>query len=205
MRKFALVLCTMLVALMGVGAAFAISKHTGTPNLDCSGAHVDYNSFASGVTNNVTEQLLVDGSVVVTKPFSFSGSTGHDDIPFPTPLNGNYIVQVKASWNTNGHSGSFDSGPQKLGCFTKTVTTTTTATVTTPTQTVTGPTTTVQLPAPPPVPAVTTTVSTSSIRLVTKTVTVKSPPRIVKVRVPAKPKKAPICKPKKSKTLPPTK
>lgn len=181
------------------GVALGVMKHTGSHVLDCNGAHVDYVSFANANGNTVSEQLLVNGSVVVNKTFVFNGSSGHDDVLFPTALNGNYTVQFKATWNTNGHSGSYLPPVQLLGCFTKTVTTT--QTVTGPTQTVTGPTTTVQLPAPPAVtvtgptvtlPAVTTTVSTSSIRPPV-TVTVKSPPKVI---YKVKKGKAPICKKK---------
>lgn len=218
LRKLRVLAVALVIGLLGAGAAFAISKHTGSSTLDCNGAHLDYVSFANANNNTVSEQLLVNGSVLVTKTFVLQNSpagSGHDDIPFPTPLNGNYTVQVKATWNTNGHSGSFDSGLKSLGCFTTTTTVVTTrtvttppvtTTVTTPTQTVTNPTVTVQLPAPPapPTQTVTNTVTLPAITVTTptKTVAVKSPPKIVTHTI-YKTKKAPICKPKRSVPKPP--
>lgn len=176
MKRLAIGLATLLIAATGVGSALAITRHTGHSVVDCKGVTFSFTEFANLNNNQVSWKVLVDNVVSAQDTFTFNGSSGTKRVDLN--LAGDHLIQAQASWNTNGHQGSFDSGVVRQVCNTQTVTTSTTtpgttSTVTTPTKTVTV---TVQLPAPP---AQTVTVTQPAVTLPAQTVTVSSPPTTV--------------------------
>lgn len=200
MKQFATMIVMLVVAALGVTAAFAITKHTGSSIVDCKGVTYNFVDFANLPNNKVNYKVLVDSSIAAQGIFTFNGAnSGPKNVPLN--LNGDHLIQATANWNTNGHSGSFDSGLVHQVCTSQTVTTGNTTTVGTTTTvqntttvgtTQTQPGTTIQNTTTAPAQTVTNTVTvdhpaqtvtqiqtvtqTLPVRTVTITRTLTSPP-----------------------------
>lgn len=181
-RILTIAVLTLILFVVGVGVPLAAIKHTSEPSLSCQAATYKFKDFANANGNTVLLTVLKNGVVLVQTTFTFNGSTAEKVLPIP--LSGSGTIEAKASWNTNGHTGSATTGIGPFACETKTVTVTT---GTTQTVTVPGPTTTntvtinnpgavVTLPAVT-LPAVTLPAVTTPGKTVVKVV--KSKPKIV--------------------------
>jgi hypothetical protein len=175
------------IAVAGL-AAMAAWAHIGSGTATCTAASFSFSDFNAG-TNTVTEEVWVGGTKAISQPFTFTGSAGQNTIALQ--VQGDTTVQPRASWNTNGQTGSFTGDVTQISCHTVTVTTTVpSVTVTTSTlpvgvtniNTVTN-TNTVTVTGPAPA-APTVTVTSPAPPAQTVTVTKTTPGRtIVKTKV----------------------
>jgi len=173
--------CVLAAIAFSAVAAYAAVKHEGSGTLTCQAATLTFTSFANAANNTVTIKVYKNGVVVNTVTHVFNGPSSTKVIPLG--LAGSGTIEVKASWNTNGHSGSMTTNPGPYACETSTVTITTPGTtVTLPGTTTTLPAQTITLPAVT-LPAVTTTLPAVTLpavttpgKTITKTVTKPRPP-----------------------------
>jgi len=116
MRPWALVL-GLVLAFLALGASSALAAETGeqhaTMEFGCKSDTINYTGFPNLPKNTVTEQLKVDGVIVVKKKFVFDGPTASDTIFYNVPP-GHHSMDIFAKWNTNGVKGGHDQ-PLKNG------------------------------------------------------------------------------------------
>ena len=114
-KKILTPLAVGLVAL-GLTAAQVASAHTGQASITCTSVTFSYASFSDDDDNTVSESVTVDGAGVYADTFAFDDSSGGHTIGIAVPQDGEeHLIEVGASWNTNGHSGSF-SDSARLVC-----------------------------------------------------------------------------------------
>jgi hypothetical protein len=114
-KKLLLMFVVGLVSL-GLTAAEVVSAHTGQASITCTSVTFSYASFPGNGDNTVSESVTVDGASVYADTFTFQGSSGGHTIGVAVPQDGQeHLVEVEASWSTNGHSGSF-SDSARLVC-----------------------------------------------------------------------------------------
>lgn len=82
------------------------SAHTGNASISCYEVTFHYADFKAGVTNTISESVSVDGSNVYSSSFSFAGAGGSHSVQIGL-THGAHSISVSASWDTNGHQGSF--------------------------------------------------------------------------------------------------
>lgn len=109
-----LVLVAGLLAAILPGSA---TGHDGGASISCTAVTFAYSSFADA-TNQVQETVTIDGATAHAGPFTFVGPSGTHTVPISVPTDGAaHVVVAGASWDTNGHKGSF-SDQQTLTCGT---------------------------------------------------------------------------------------
>ena len=103
-------------ALCGLCGATAWGATTGSVegenavvSATCSSVSVAYQSFPNLPDNVVSQTLTVHGVKISKSTFTFNGPTGTDVIPIVVPP-GAGVVDIHATWNTNGSRGHFDLG-----------------------------------------------------------------------------------------------
>lgn len=145
-RILAILGATLLLALTGITAAWAVSKHTSpTGSIFCGGSTASFSGFPNG-THNVTAKAYKNQTLVFTGVKSFTGTSGSVTVSFDTTGEADWAVVY--SWSDDG--GGTKTYSAHLGCFTST--TTTPGTTTTVIETTPAPpaqTITVTTPAPP--------------------------------------------------------
>lgn len=104
-----------LVAAAIAGALLApvASAHNGAITISCTNVTFSYTGFPSG-TNPISETVKIDNSTVVSKTFTFSGSSGTDSVSI-NPGPGTHTVNAHASWTVGG-GGSADKTQTVSGC-----------------------------------------------------------------------------------------
>jgi hypothetical protein len=108
-RIFAIVVAAAaLAAGVMIGTA---SAHVGTVTVACSSVTFTYTSFGAG-PNPIHEQVLVDGTLVVDKTFTFNGSSAQDVVALN--LVGNHTVSATADWTVDG--GGHAQASETLSC-----------------------------------------------------------------------------------------
>jgi uncharacterized repeat protein (TIGR01451 family) len=75
----------------------------------CSSVSITYRNFPNKPDNTVTQTLTIHGAKISKSTFTFNGPTGTDTIPIVVPP-GTGVVDIHATWNTNGFKGHFDLG-----------------------------------------------------------------------------------------------
>ena len=100
------VLIFTLALLTGASAtavlAPAASAHTGTIAIGCDAVTFSYTKVPKLGTNLVdSETIAVDGVVVVSKSFTFTGAAATDTVPISIGA-GPHRVNVHASWTQSG-------------------------------------------------------------------------------------------------------
>lgn len=73
----------------------------------CSSVTFEYAGFPNLEGNEVLETIRVDGTVVVTKTFTFNGPSATDTIPLELG-EGKFLVDARTTWKTNGVFGGTD-------------------------------------------------------------------------------------------------
>lgn len=149
------VLGVIVAVIFTTGLAVAAVKNEGNGTLTCQAATLTFTSFANAPGNTVTIKAYRNGVVFLTTTHVFNGPSSTATVPLG--LAGSGTIEVRGTWNTNGHVGNMTTGVGPFACETKTVTVTTPAPpaqTTTVTQTTPAPpaqtvTTTTTLPAPP--------------------------------------------------------
>lgn len=100
-----------LVFAIGILAALlpgSASGHSGSGAISCTAVTFSYVDFAADKTNTVTEAVTIDGAGVYAGSFSFTGASGSHTVAITVPQDGaGHVVVASASWDTNGHVGSF--------------------------------------------------------------------------------------------------
>jgi hypothetical protein len=82
----------------------------GVVTATCSYVSVTYRNFPNLPNNTVTQTLTIHGAAVSKTKFTFNGPTGTDIVgPIVVPP-GTGVVDIHASWSTNGSVGHFDIG-----------------------------------------------------------------------------------------------
>jgi hypothetical protein len=82
----------------------------GVVTATCSYVSVTYRNFPNLPNNTVTQTLTIHGAVVSKTKFTFSGPTGTNTVgPIAVPP-GTGVVDIHATWSTNGIVGHFDIG-----------------------------------------------------------------------------------------------
>lgn len=204
--KFVILLACLSFVGYSASSGFSTIRHAfnfGGSTVVCDQTvKVNFVDFPNnGHTNTVTYQVYKGGVVVDTQTVTWTGSSSPTYTSI-TPT-GNSTYQIKASWNTNGVTGSYDSGVKTVNCGTTTTVTVTTTTTTTATVTTPPVTTTVFSEQPPVTTTVTTPVTTTvTTPASTVTTTTPAPPaNTVTVTTPAPP--APPAPPAVTVTAPP--
>lgn len=95
-----------------VFAAPAASAHNGMIQISCSAVTFSYDSFPSG-TSNISETVSVNGTKVVSKTFTLTGSAGSDTVAI-SAASGD-TVSANATWTADG-GGSASLTQQVTGC-----------------------------------------------------------------------------------------
>jgi hypothetical protein len=163
-RGFAAKVAAVLVAAGTVTAGGALFAAPAWANLSdisifCQSVNFHYTLFSpSGAT--ATEQVTINGSLFISKQFTFTGTEAFDTIAIPG-VTGD-VVTASAAWvDATEGPGSKTAGPQTLtGCQAPPTTTTTVpaTTTTVPATTTTVPATTTTVPATTTIPPTSTTV-----------------------------------------------
>jgi hypothetical protein len=81
----------------------------GVVTATCSYVKVTYRNFPNLPNNTVTQTITIHGAVVSKTKFTFNGPTGTNYVAIVVPP-GAGVVDVHATWNTNGSVGHFDIG-----------------------------------------------------------------------------------------------
>lgn len=113
MRRLFVSLVAMLAVAVGLTAETA-SAHTGTITISCSKVTFTYSGFSNGATAN--ETVSVDGSPIVSKSFTFSGSGGTDVVSIS--VSGSHTISAHADWTADG--GGHADASAALNCPTPT-------------------------------------------------------------------------------------
>jgi hypothetical protein len=111
-RSALLVLCIAGAAIAAAVAAPTASAHIGRATISCTQVHFSFTSFANGAT--VNETVKIDGNLVDSRQFTFSGSSASNDVPISVP-SGTHTVTADADWNVEG-GGHADVTQQLSGC-----------------------------------------------------------------------------------------
>ena len=82
-------------------------KGKGTTEIGCTAVTFFYTGFPNLPNNTVLQTIKANGEIVSVTTFSFNGPEGMDTVTFTAP-EGEYIIDARATWNTNGAKGNFD-------------------------------------------------------------------------------------------------
>jgi hypothetical protein len=103
----ALVLVLVLVLVPAAAGARAEGP-TNTVAFSCTGVTFAFSGFPNAPGNVVTEFIQVDGTVVYSGEFSFSGPSGSNTVPISLSP-GHHEIDGRTRWNTNGVRGGKDT------------------------------------------------------------------------------------------------
>jgi len=95
------------VALVAAAVTAAIvapsaSAHTGTATISCTKVDFSFKGFTNGAT--VDETVSIDGTIVVSQQFTFTGHTGSNSVSI-TVGPGTHTVKAHARWTVDGGGG----------------------------------------------------------------------------------------------------
>jgi len=121
------VLAIIVVASLGV--VRVASAHTASITITCNDVSFTFYNFSTTSPNTIHEQVTIDGNLLATRDFTFTGATGSNSIPITVPA-GSHSVAATASWTLD--TGGSQTFTQTLsGCNQSTVNRTTPSIVTT--------------------------------------------------------------------------
>jgi hypothetical protein len=112
MKRFAVCVALALgMAMMATPTAFA---NSGSISVSCTAATYSYVRFPATSTD-VVETVSIDGTVVATQTFTFTGPTGTDTVAIAVPP-GTHTVNAHAEWQRKGVTKTLDKTKTVSGC-----------------------------------------------------------------------------------------
>ncbi len=106
----------LAVALAGIAGSTAQAATSGTAENEnavvtatCSSVNVEYRNFPNAPNNTVNQTLTIHGATVSKAKVTFNGPTGSYESAIVVPP-GPGVVDIHATWETNGSRGHFDLG-----------------------------------------------------------------------------------------------
>jgi hypothetical protein len=100
-------LAMLLLALTASSSLADTGSGIGITEITCTHVTFIYEGFPEAEGNTVTETVSRNHEVLLTKTFTFNGSTGTDSIPIPV-VPGRSLIDAHAVWKINGFNGGFD-------------------------------------------------------------------------------------------------